>query len=117
MAVLVLAEHSNAALNDVTAKTVAAAQAFGGGSGYTRHLRGVAHVDIDLEHRRRERDAHVRLHERERARVVRVDGDDAAAVGHLDHVGAGQCHTNSYPAVSPVGSNAPWPQPWPQPRR
>ncbi len=30
MAVLVLAEHSNAALNDVTAKTVAAAQAFGG---------------------------------------------------------------------------------------
>jgi electron transfer flavoprotein alpha subunit len=30
MAVLVLAEHSNAALNDATAKTVAAAQAFGG---------------------------------------------------------------------------------------
>ncbi len=30
MAVLVYAEHSNAALNDVTAKTVAAAQAFGG---------------------------------------------------------------------------------------
>ena len=30
MAVLVLAEHSNAALNDVTAKTVVAAQAFGG---------------------------------------------------------------------------------------
>ena len=30
MAVLVLAEHSNAALNDVTAKTVAAAKAFGG---------------------------------------------------------------------------------------
>ena len=30
MAVLVLAEHSNDALNDVTAKTVAAAQAFGG---------------------------------------------------------------------------------------
>jgi len=30
MAVLVLAEHSNVALNDVTAKTVAAAQAFGG---------------------------------------------------------------------------------------
>jgi len=30
MAVLVLAEHSNAALNDVTAKTVAAAEAFGG---------------------------------------------------------------------------------------
>ena len=30
MAVLVLAEHSNDALNDVTAKTVVAAQAFGG---------------------------------------------------------------------------------------
>jgi electron transfer flavoprotein alpha subunit len=30
MAVLVLAEHSNSALNDATAKTVAAAQAFGG---------------------------------------------------------------------------------------
>ena len=30
MAVLVFAEHSNAALNDATAKTVAAAQAFGG---------------------------------------------------------------------------------------
>ncbi len=30
MAVLVLAEHNNAALNDATAKTVAAAQAFGG---------------------------------------------------------------------------------------
>jgi electron transfer flavoprotein alpha subunit len=30
MAVLVLAEHDNAALNDATAKTVAAAQAFGG---------------------------------------------------------------------------------------
>ena len=30
MAVLVLAEHSNVALNDATAKTVAAAQAFGG---------------------------------------------------------------------------------------
>src|SRR5262245_1590771 len=30
MAVLVLAEHNNASLNDATAKTVAAAQAFGG---------------------------------------------------------------------------------------
>ena len=30
MAVLVLAEHSNSALNDATAKTVAAAKAFGG---------------------------------------------------------------------------------------